>query len=129
MVALLALVGLLQGCGRSEEVPANRSSVSGMVTLDGEPLPGGSISFILKSDPNYNVRVNIREGKYDSNRTPIGPCSVTVETDSLLHGNPSAHRKIPAEYEVPTTSGFEADLKPGENEDVNFDLKSGGPAG
>lgn len=95
-----------------------------MVTLDGEPLPGGSISFILDSDPNYNIRANIENGKYKKNRTPIGPCSVVVETKWLVNANPDAYREIPAKYEVPSTSGLKADLKPGENENVNFDLKS-----
>src|SRR5690606_17254977 len=101
--------------------------VSGMVTLDGEPLPGGTISFILDSDPNYNIRTNIENGKYEAKRTPIGPCKVIVETKWLVNATPNAYREIPSEDEAPTTSGLTADLKAGKNKDVNFDLKSKKP--
>jgi hypothetical protein len=110
------------GCG-GEELPPNRAEVSGTVTFEGKPLPGGSVIFKSETDPNMKIPALIVDGKYSSKRAPIGPCIVTVETESLLLGNPDAYVKIPKHYDNLDESGLTANLEPGSNE-VNFDLKS-----
>jgi hypothetical protein len=40
----------------------------------------------------------------------------------MLIGNASAYVKIPAKYNDPTKSGLMADIKPGENKNLDFTL-------
>jgi hypothetical protein len=122
--AVLLCLVIAQGCGKSEEIPENRASVEGNITHDGKPLNGGTITFMLESDPNYRVNALIKPGgTYSSNRIPIGKCKVTVETDSLKLGNERDYVEISFDYSIADKSGLSADIKPGTNRDVNFDLE------
>jgi hypothetical protein len=48
---------------------------------------------------------------------------VTFDTYSINFGNPANFVAIPAKYNDSATSGFTAEIKPGSNDGVNFDLK------
>lgn len=121
-LALCLAVAALAGC-QSKPQDESRTIVSGVVTYNGQPLPGGVINFSLP-DNSAGSGVKIRsEGKYVTDRAPVGKALVTIETESLLNGNAAAYVKIPAKYNDPATSGLSAEIKPGENADVNFDLK------
>ncbi|WP_428304137.1 hypothetical protein [Lacipirellula sp.] len=48
---------------------------------------------------------------------------VSVETESLKYGSPALFTAIPAKYTEYATSGLQVEVKPGANENVNFDLK------
>jgi hypothetical protein len=114
---------LLTGCGGSTQKDESRTQVSGVVTFDGKPLPAGTLTFKSKTSP-IAAQVAIRaEGKYSTDRVPLGMNQVSVETESLQTGSPSFYTPIPAKYTEYTTSGFEVEIKPGVNENVNFDLK------
>lgn len=122
---LLSVILLLHmvGCGKQQQQPPNRVEVSGMVTFDGKPLPAGTIRFVSESDANVRPSFPIDQGKYSSKRGPIGKCKVSVETSSLLLGNKAAYVEIPEAYENAETSGFTAELKPGDNSNVDFALE------
>jgi hypothetical protein len=123
VMVLLCLLAA-QGCGKSEEIPENRAVVEGKITHDGQPLNGGTITFMLESDKNYRVNALIKPGGvYSSNRIPVGKCNVTIETDSLKLGNERDFVPISFDYSLPDKSGLSADIKPGTNRDVNFDLE------
>lgn len=111
------------GCGRSEVELPNRAVVSGKITYDGKPLPGGNIAFTLKDDPVYVVDTLIQpDGSYSSNRIPIGTCIVTIDTEILKLGNPDAYTQIPRKYYSLDKSGLSADIKAGENTGIDFAL-------
>lgn len=111
------------GCGSSKPVDPNRASISGTVTYDGKPLPAGSITFAAV-DGNIASTISVEDGgHYATDRAPLGPNQVTVDTASIKYGNPANFVAIPAKYADPTKSGFTVEVKPGVNENVNFDLK------
>jgi hypothetical protein len=113
------------GCGGSQQAIEGRTIVSGTVTLDGQPLRGGSITFTSRENSILAKTVNIESGgKFRTDRAPTGKSSVSIETESLQFGNPAAYVPIPAKYTSAATSGLEVDLKPGENESVDLALES-----
>jgi hypothetical protein len=63
------------GCGSAASV----STVEGIVTVDGAPVPAGTISFTpLESGGAQAVSVDIREGKYRSAEVPRGKLLVHI---------------------------------------------------
>jgi hypothetical protein len=121
LIALATLLLMIAGCGSEQPSDPNRATVSGSVTFDGKPLPGGVITFAL-ADGNIASTVSINQGQYSTSRVPIGLNQVMIETDSLRFGAPQLHTPIPAKYSDPSQSGFEVDIKPGANENVNFEM-------
>jgi hypothetical protein len=119
----LCLLAASAGCGREQQVLNDRASVSGTVTLDGQPLPAGTITFKSQERP-ITAAVKIREaGAYATNRAPIGKSVVTIDTTSIQVGNPPMYVRIPEKYRDPRTSGFNVEIQPGANENVNFSLE------
>jgi hypothetical protein len=113
------------GCGGGQQVIEGRTIVSGTVTLDGQPLRGGSVTFTSKENSILAKTANIESGgKYLTYRAPTGKSVVSIETESLQFGNAAAYVPIPAKYTSAATSGFEVDLQPGENENVDFALET-----
>ena len=101
-----------------------RTVASGKVTLDGQLMRGGSITFTSKENQILSKTVSINsDGTYRTDRAPTGKSSISFDTESLKFGNAAAYVPIPAKYNSPATSGFEVDLKPGENENIDFELK------
>ena len=64
-----------------------------------------------------------QEGRYQTDRVPIGNNLVSIETESLQFGSPHLYVKIPAKYADPGQSGLSVDVKAGANENVNFELQ------
>lgn len=122
LMCVLVFVFVCFGCGPENQGPKNRASLSGTVSFAGQPLPGGSISF-RAVDSHVATTAIISEGKYFTDRAPLGPVLVSVETESLKYGNASALVEIPRRYADVNTSELTVDVKPGENEDVNFALE------
>jgi hypothetical protein len=118
------LVGLLvcSGCGEGQKVDENRTTVSGEVSFNGKPLPAGTISFGSATGSTGST-VPIRDGQYASDRVPLGANMVTVDTSSVRFGNPAKFVEIPERYMDPTKSGLSVEVKPGANDNINFELK------
>lgn len=72
---LVLLLPLAVGCG------GGKGTVSGTVTLDGQPLPVGNIAFLPSQGPGASGR--IEDGKYSVKGVPAGQVTVTVETISI----------------------------------------------
>jgi hypothetical protein len=119
------MIAATVGCSEGKQVIEGRNLTTGIVRFDGQPLKGGTITFTSKENPILSVTTSIRAaGNYRTDRAPTGKSIVTVETESLHHGNEAAYIKIPAKYSDPATSGLEVDLKPGENENVDISLEA-----
>jgi hypothetical protein len=121
LILTAALAPTHVGCG-GKEPPKDRTTVSGIVTFDGQPLPGGSLSFESAAGTGTNVSIG-PGGVYSTDRAPIGKNRVRIETESLQYGNAAAYVKIPAKYNDVTKSGLQIDVKPGVNENVDFKLE------
>jgi hypothetical protein len=111
------------GCGPKAPVDENRTVISGTVTFNGTPLKAGTIRFD-SSDKHIGTSTSIAsDGRYSTNRVPLGSNTVSIETESLQYGSPHLYVKIPDKYADPSKSGLTVDVKPGANENVNFELK------
>jgi hypothetical protein len=120
--SLGALVLLIAcGCGPSQQEDPNRSIVTGTVTFDGKPLPAGNITFESTEGP-LSATAAIDKGVYSTSRAALGANEVSIETESMRIGFPAGYVKIPPKYADTATSGLTAEVKPGRNENANFDL-------
>lgn len=121
----LALLGIL-GCGPP------RGSVAGKVTLDGQPIDGGTILFIsLKGSQRESGWAEIMGGEYSisASRGPtVGPCRVEVrwprKTGRKLPQDPDLdewREVVPNRYHL--DSELLVDVKPGKN-CLDYSLRS-----
>lgn len=130
VVALLVVLPLLAGCTHRTKVrEGNRDRVSGVVTLDGKPLTGGSVTFISVKNPTYMTTATIRDGKFSIDNAPTGECRATVETESMRGGPPGQVNRyvpIPEKYRFAETSGLTVTILKGQPEGTKLaiELKS-----
>jgi hypothetical protein len=135
-VATAAAFLLLTGCR-----PSEFQYVEGVITLDGVPVEGASVTFRPRekggmmaagmSDAGGRYRLNPLRGK-DGAGVLVGEYDVAVfKAREPSDGNTVLVREGPIEYVTPpgyadtATSGLTATIKPGRNtgESVSFDLK------
>lgn len=128
-VAIVLPVVFLTGCGGSARIEGN-------VTLDGQPVDGGTIAFVSPDGQGGNAGGRIQGGKY-AIETKLPPGAYKVEINWMKSTGKQLPNKsdpgttvdetkqvIPMEYN--TQSKLTADIKSGSNT-FNFELKSGGP--
>ena len=136
LIALLLTFGIVLltgGCGDS----LNRAEISGKVTLDGQPVVSGIVTFLPKNtEQAVVVGAKIVNGEYSLKRTEgpaVGTYSIKVSSvqntgrmieDEQIKGRlyEEYAETIPAPYcglESPLT----AEVKPGKNI-VDFNLRS-----
>ena len=120
---------LLCGCG---EPPAREGdptvTVTGTVTLDGQPVPIGNVTFLdPKQEAPRRYVVPIQDGGFQRDVPPGSfrvevswPEEVVEDEDGVGGGMPV--ERIPARYNV--ESELTAELKLGEPAELSFDLKS-----
>jgi hypothetical protein len=128
----VAFVLLLVGCGDQ------RVTVKGKVTLDGNPVDSGSISFQPKDGNGPGTGGTIENGEYllqgPSAAVP-GPKVVTIiavmKTGKRIPAGPphpaGAMMDEVVTFPLPGTRNpptFDADVAPGKANEFNFDLKS-----
>lgn len=135
--SLAALMSLaVAGCtGQVESDPLPRVSVSGKVTIDGQPMPAGSIQFDpTASTASVTAIGEIVDGKYTIDRAqgPV-PGHYRVQISAQTHakiapteepgGMPQRVKEtIPARYNA--KSELEKDVKAEGPNEFDFDLKS-----
>ena len=116
-VATLAMMVLLVGCSDAPTDLPKLGKVSGVVTLNGKPLPNAIVSFIpFKGAPS--AAITDAEGKYVLHYkngelgAAIGEHRVEVSTD-LEGTKKKGDEKVPANYNTQTT--LLLNVKEGEN--------------
>jgi hypothetical protein len=128
--ATACLMFLMAGCGKgtSPDRP-DLANVTGIVTLDGQPLSEAVVTF-QPADRHPSIGRTDSEGRYELYYMPdtqggvIGPNQVMVTTrQDGEDGDPASNipERIPAQYNAQTT--LSADVVKGRNE-FNFDLTS-----
>jgi len=130
-LALLLVLTTAAGCGKKPPLTyeADRGGVSGVVTIDGKHLEGGSITFISAKDKMYRVTCMLkRDGTFRAGDAPLGDVLVAVETESTKMGGSGGYVPIPAKYAAIATSGLKATITKagpdGQAQTLSFDLKS-----
>jgi hypothetical protein len=147
LLLLPLLLVLALGCeAKNPNAPAR---VSGEVTYNGKPLPGGTITFYTDGAGTYPVAIG-KDGTYEATGLPAGDLAVSVATESAKghtagssysdrHGHKmelspappgfqqqqeaqSEYVSIPKKYANPKTSGLSTTLEPGRNT-KSFELK------
>jgi len=121
---LLLAGALFAGCSSGEPPAPDRAVVTGKLTIDGQPLKGGSIAFALQNQKSHRTSASIKEdGTYQTKNAPIGNVVITVETKSILGGGVrELYVEIPDRYNNPESSGLTGEVKAGMNE-LSFDLE------
>lgn len=127
ILAPLLGLGLLSGCwsGGGPET----ASVSGAVTLDGQPIGAGSV--LLVSERGLGVSAELqRDGKYAIRCLPgkyfvaVSPPPPADPLAPKAAPAPSPEVKIPKPYQDAGTSGLLAEVKDGTNSfDFSLDSK------
>jgi hypothetical protein len=118
LIGVLAACVLVAGCG-----DPNIGTVSGTVTVDGEPLLAGSISFFPVDGQSPSAGASIQNGKYTA-RVPVGAMKVSITYPKVagtkkLYNTPDSpvgimyKEGLPARYNERTELTF--DVKPGSN--------------
>ena len=116
----------LVGCGGPDHPEVGR--VSGVVTLDGQPLPEATVMF-QPENGRASVATTDSAGKYSLTYldgvpgAKLGPHTVIIRTEIPGEDGqpPIAKEKLPKKYHE--QSELTADVKPGDNT-FNFDLES-----
>jgi hypothetical protein len=79
---------------------AKTGKVSGTVTFQGKPLPGGQITF-YSTEGRPSGSGQIEDGHYEVSDAPVGPCKVVVNTSTLLTMGQSVRPGAPGMPQLP----------------------------
>ncbi|MCA9035263.1 MAG: hypothetical protein KDA91_09040 [Planctomycetaceae bacterium] len=126
----------IAGCGEASDAPAT-APVSGVVMLNGQPLPEAVVTFHPESGPSgigladangkYTVKTNGRNG------APVGKCKVTVAVANGPEGFPEADGneiqllekpRLNAKYSNPDTTDLIVEITAEGTKDLQLDLDS-----
>lgn len=129
-LTLAICLGLASGCGGPSYEGAKRGAVSGTVTLDGNPLPYGSILFMAQ-DARMTSAV-IQDGAYaipEEQGPNVGECTVQitgyaqapVSGETADDNAPAPQQIVPPQYN--TGSTLKVTIAAGPNKH-DFDLTS-----
>jgi hypothetical protein len=117
-----ALVICAGGCGG--ESPAD---VSGSVVVDGKPLPEGEIIFEAADGSKTPVGGTVKDGHYEvkvlpgAKKVKINASRPPKKADPMFGFAPT---EVMLGEEYNTKTKLTADIKPGKNEGVDFNVKA-----
>ncbi len=132
LVAVTLFSGLLllaaPGCDRGPDYPS--ATVTGQVTIDGQPVPKGAITFSPQGAASGPVTgAAIEDGAYRCELVPLGKHTVTfiaqaAEPDTIVDRVTGAKHEVPRNILPPhCATGVEAAVVAGENR-LDFALES-----
>ncbi len=116
---------LASGCSRSDRPTLGK--VRGKVTMDGKPLARALVGFQPKGKGRESIGPTDAEGNYELKYNlelagaGVGENRVRISTQ---HSMDPRSETVPRKYSDPQNSTLHYDVKPGDNNDVNFDLQS-----
>jgi hypothetical protein len=119
---------LLAGCAKK----SNRSTVTGNVMLDGQPLKTGIIRFVPADGQTSTADGRIDDGKFSVN-VPPGDKRVSISSQKVIGKRKAqdmpespmidiVEEILPAKYNVQSDLTLKVDAG---SQEKNFDLKSG----
>lgn len=128
LLSTLTLWGVMLGCSSQPASPIPLKKVTGMVTLDGDPLPSGSITFMPVVGTN-SCTGEIEQGRFTlstfspGDGAPPGEYKVSVVSwttppDMGVEGVPA----IPKKYLDANLSGLTATISEASSQDIPIAL-------
>jgi hypothetical protein len=111
LAATLVAISAL-GCGAND----GKSDVSGLVTVDGTPVSGGSISFTPVGGRGPSAGGVISEGRYQTRVVP-GPVKVAISVQKVV-----GERKLYRAPNSPVQQVIEESLPPRYNEATELQI-------
>ena len=140
VTATVVLAVTMCGCSKKGGYNGPTGTVSGTVTINGQPCGKGNINFINENISVHGAAILQSDGTYalkvgTSFSVPVGDYRVAIVGDdpsapppdpSALMSNPEKFKSndsIPPKYRDPKTSGLLVVVKEGANPNTNFDLK------
>jgi hypothetical protein len=116
------------GCNRGPDYPS--ATVTGQVTIDGQPVPQGAITFSPQGADSGPVTGGpIEDGAYRCELVPLGQHTVTfiaqaAEPDTIVDQVTGTRHEVPRNILPPHyATGVEAEIVAGENR-LDFALES-----
>jgi|tagenome__1003787_1003787.scaffolds.fasta_scaffold20980105_4 hypothetical protein len=123
-IFVMALALLIAGCGRAPKLRPGWAIVSGTVTYQGKPLPGGEVMWCTTKDGASVARGgHISENGTFTLDTPTGPGKIAVHVADLKKARSSRYVEIPSKYSNVEQSGLSYEAKDGDNQNVKIDLQ------
>jgi hypothetical protein len=129
VLAFSLVIPTVCGCGK------NTGNVSGKVSYQGKPLPGGYVNFMSEGEQSTFKTSQINEdGSYSVSGLSVGPAKISVQGLSArrLADLPGQGRKdekiqqrevyVPPQYGNTDTSGLKYEVKPG-SQSYDIELK------
>lgn len=126
---------ILPGCGGGPDLPPV-AEVSGVVTIDGKPLPRGTIQFVPDESKGTAGATAVGtigpQGRYRLQTAGVDGAIVGFHKVGVyaLEKEPEDERAppppplIPPKYFNADTSGLRAEVKAGEDNEIDFPLRS-----
>lgn len=118
LASLVLVAGLcsLQGCGSGRDTTPT-GTVTGKVTLGGQPLSSVIVEFFSSELGAGSMGVTQEDGTYKTDGTlPIGKYAVTVNPQPPEPGQPeNKSNQVPKKYISAKTSGLEFEVTGGAN--------------
>jgi hypothetical protein len=129
--ALLLAVALAVSAGCDSGPPTG--DVSGTASFEGVPIEQGMINFLPLDGKGTTAGGEIKDGKYDVRKVPVGTMRVQVTSSKVVGKKkmyptanspeyPLTKDPLPAKYNDPLKSELRLDVQSGRNE-KNWDLK------
>ncbi len=130
ILCMSALLLSTAGCSPGPDLPP-MAKTSGRVTLDGKPLPCGTVVFIPDVDKGLTGPTGVgqidKDGYYQITTASADGALVgwhKVRVVALDETKPGKPWLIPFEYDRPDKSGLTAEVKAAERNVINLPLKS-----
>ena len=126
MSALFAAVFFCAGCGENLPPAPSVFPVSGTVTIDGQPLATGSITFDPSDGKSIASGGGITDGKFSFEST-AGPKVVRITSTKETgekdeYGSLISVELVAIEFNADST--LTTEVKPSENTGLTFDVKA-----
>ena len=120
------------GCGKRSSWTETATEVSGTVTYQGKQFSGGMVVFDSRAagaggsadigpTGEYKTSFAVKPGKYEV--IVRGPPPPPPVPDPNWVSKPTPSKPIPKKYLDPRTSGLQVELKTGEKNSFNIDLR------
>lgn len=113
VIVIAFVLAAASGCGRDEVEP--ESTVTGAITFQGKPIPGGTVTFEVTTDSGTRPCMGeINDGRYEVTNASPGRARIGVET-ATQEGLPN-YMPLPRQLADPAKSGLEYEIRKGEQQ-------------